>query len=413
MKPEALTLYPMALPVASKPLANIEGRVKAEFARLAPALRPGMRVAVAVGSRGIANLARIVGALVACLKEAGAQPFIVPAMGSHGGATAQGQAEVLAGYGIDENTMGAPVRSGREVVKLGETATAERLPVYMDRNAYEADGVIAVNRVKVHTDFHAEHESGIIKMLVIGLGKQAQAAAVHSYGTRGLRQLILPAAQVVLAGGKVLGGLAILEDGTDATSDIAMAPAAEMAALDKAFLARSRQMLARLPWQALDVLIVDAMGKEISGTGMDTNVIGRMCIRGEADGPPHCTRIAVLDLTPQSHGNALGIGLADIITRRLADKVDWAATRENVITSGFLERGFTPVVCESDREAIRLAAMSCGVPDPAMLRVAHIKNTLQLANIEVSAPLLEGGLPAAGGRPLAFSAEGALENRWP
>lgn len=410
MRPEALTVQKVRLAHHSAPLSDIPGAVWARCAPLRHAVRPGMRVAVAVGSRGIAGIDVIVRSLVALLREAGAAPFIVPAMGSHGGATAEGQAAVLAGYGITERAMGAPIRSSMEVVTLGTTGGPVDIPVYMDRIAHEADGIVAVNRVKAHTDFHGPHESGIVKMLTIGLGKHAQAIAVHRHGADGLRDQIPRIASAVLHSGKILGALAILEDGRDQTSDLGFAAGEEaIFALDSAFLARSKSMMARLPFDAADVLVVDRMGKDYSGTGMDTNVIGRLAIRGQPDDTPRCARIVTLDLSEASHGNALGMGLADIATRRLADKIDWRATNANVATSGFLARGFLPFIAESDREAIALALSTCGPRTPEAIRFARISNTLHLDAIYVSPALLSPEMtPLSDPMPLAFDPQGTV-----
>ena len=353
-------------------------------------LRPGMRVAICAGSRGISNYALVVKCVVQAVKEAGAEPFIIPAMGSHGGATAEGQARVLADYGITEETMGAPVVSSMEVVRLGELDGEPRIPVYMDAQAYGADGVIVVNRVKLHTDFHGDHESGIVKMLTIGLGKHAQALAVHRYGANGLRDYIPKISRKVIESGKILGGVAILEDGADQTADLVYAPADRMFEVDHALLERSRALVAKLPFQETDVLIVDQIGKNYSGTGMDTNVIGRIMIPGQVDLGPQCRRIVALDISDESHGNALGVGLADVISKRLDDKIEWKSTYENVITSGFLARGNRPIVGDTEKRALEIALMCCGQPITAeTARVARIPNTLHIGTLYVSRRLME------------------------
>lgn len=398
----------------SQPLADIPAKVR-EVCGEAFAGLSGKRIAIAVGSRGITGIDGIVRALVEALREAGAEPFIVPAMGSHGGATAEGQARVLHDYGIHQEAIGAPVLSSMEVVSLGTTGGEPDIPVWLDRQAASADAILAVNRVKAHTDFHGPHESGIVKMLTIGLGKHAQALAVHRYGADGLRDHIPRVAKKVLASGKILGALAILEDGYDQTSDLAFASGDAIFSLDQRFLARSMRMMARLPFAGVDALIVDEMGKNYSGTGMDTNVIGRLCIRGQADGAPACRRIAVLDLSPESHGNALGVGLADVTTRRLADKINWQFTYENVVTSGFLERGFLPVVAKDDREAVSIAVRTSGEHTPQAVRIARIRNTLHLDELYLT-PALVQALKDSGARyelltdyaPIAFDSGGTI-----
>ncbi|MDR3085538.1 MAG: nickel-dependent lactate racemase [Christensenellaceae bacterium] len=390
MRLSEVKLHRVKLRQVSAPLADIPAKLRAEFAAaVTPKLRPGMRIAIALGSRGVSNIALLAKTLVALINESGASCFIVPAMGSHGGATPEGQRAVLADYGVTEEAVGAPVVSSLEVVRLGSTGGKPDIPVFLDRAAFGADGIIAVNRVKPHTDFHGEHESGIVKMLTIGLGKHRQAIEMHTHGASGLRDYIPRVSKKVVESGKILSCLAVLEDGYDQTADLAFASGDEIFSLDKAFLARSRQMMAKLPFQSLDVLVVDEMGKDISGTGMDTNVIGRLRIDGQADGLPKIASIAVLDLTPASHGNALGVGLADVCTRRLASQIDWAATYQNVVTSGFLARGYLPIVREDDESAIELAISASGARNPQALRLARIRNTLHLDEILVTKPLLD------------------------
>ncbi|MDE0227760.1 MAG: hypothetical protein OXJ62_02765, partial [Spirochaetaceae bacterium] len=319
------------------------------------------------------------------LRRHGAQPFIVPAMGSHGGATAEGQREVLAGWGITSDSMGVPVRATMAAVELG-AAGDPPVRVFMDRNAHQADAVLVVNRVKPHTDFHGPVESGLIKMAVIGLGKQRGAEAIHFHGVYGLAHLIRPAFDVVRASGKLLGGVALVEDGREQTAAVRAARAADIPACEARCLAQARRNLAALPLDEIDVLVLDEIGKEISGTGMDTNVVGRIGIAGVAEpASPRVRRIVVLGLTEASHGNALGIGLADVTTRRFAQQVDHAVTNANVITSTFLERGRMPLVAADDAEALRWAVQTCGaaVQDAAVVRV---RNTLALESLLLSRP---------------------------
>jgi hypothetical protein len=324
---------------------------------------------------------------VGCLKDFGAQPFIVPAMGSHGGATAEGQAEVLASYSITEAEMGVPIRSSMATAQLGSLPDSG-LPVFMDKFAYEADGIFELNRVKPHTDFHGEHQSGIVKMLCIGLGKHDQAKATHSYLGRGLRQFIPQVAQKVIDTGKVIGALAIVEDGYDQTSILRVVQPAEIIAADKELLIKARAMMPSIPFEKLDVLLVDRMGKNISGTGMDINIIGRMGIYGEADSAPFSTVIALFDITEESHGNALGIGLADLIPRSLYNKVDWRVTYENIITTNFLRRGVVPVIRETGREVVESALRCAGHITPETARIVRICDTLHLDEMLLSKPLV-------------------------
>ena len=408
MNPQDIDLSKVRLFHTEKPLKDIPKRIHEICDPMASQIKPGSKIAIAVGSRGIANIDTIVKEVVDAVKRAGGTPFIIPAMGSHGGATAEGQRAILAGYGIIEEKMGAPVCSSMETTYLADAHCEPAFPVFLDRYAYESDGVIVINRVKPHTDFHSAHESGIVKMLVIGLGKQRQAEIMHRFGAAGLAELIPHAAQTILSSGKILCGIAILEDGFDNTSDIVFSSPNDFFAVDGELLKRSRLMIAKLPFENIDILIVDEIGKNISGSGMDTNVIGRMRIHGQEDSMPFCRLIVALDLTKASHGNAIGIGLSDITTQRLCKKINWDATNANVITSGFLQRGFLPVVAENDEEAIAIALNSESF-DSSTLRLVRIKNTLVLDEIYVSYSLLEGLVQAGKGQiveehvPLSFS----------
>lgn len=327
---------------------------------------------------------------VAWLRARGAEPFIVPAMGSHGGASADGQAAVLASYGITEPAMGAPVLSSMETVSL-EAGDLE-VPLFMDRYAYESDGVLLVNRVKPHTDFHGFPESGLFKMSVIGLGKHDQALAVHSLGIHGLKDLILPAARRILRSGKIIGGVAIVENAYDLPQTIRAVTPDSMEHLERELLEMAGSVMPGLPLDDVDLLIVDEMGKDVSGTGLDTNVIGRLKIRGETEpAAPRVRSLLVTRLTPASHGNAIGIGLADVITRELYDAIDFAATYENGLTSSFSERIKVPYVAESHDDALRVALRFAGLGSDLeraarIGRIARIRNTLALSSLLVSAP---------------------------
>jgi hypothetical protein len=362
-------------------LENIESAVGREFKRN---LFGGRKtIAIAAGSRGIANIARIVRQAVRSLQELGLEPFIVPAMGSHGGATAEGQAAVLASYGITEGKMGCAVRSSMEVDEI--PADGLEHPLYMDRQARNADGILLINRIKPHTDFHGAYESGLVKMSVIGLGKERQAVAMHDFGVHGLRDLVPKAGARLLDLGKIVAGLAVIENAYDETAHIELVPANQILAREPALLEIARENLPRLPVDQVDLLLVDEIGKNISGSGMDTNMIGRIYIPGEPEpAAPRVRSIVVTDLTPESHGNATGIGLADVITRRLFDKIDFAVTNRNVITSSFLERGKIPLVAANAREACAIALRSCGRIPPGQERIVRIRNTLHLSEVFVS-----------------------------
>ena len=359
------------------------GRVLAERLRSAPAmagLRPGMRVAITVGSRGIAHLGELVAAVVQVVRERGGEPFIVPAMGSHGGATAEGQARMLAGLGVDEATVGAPIRSSMDVVLVGQTPSG--WPVYCDRLAFEADWIVVMNRVKPHTAFKASIESGLMKMMAVGLGKRRGAETVHR---RGLAEGVVEFGRVILARAPIGIGVAIVENSDDETYELAVVPPTEFEETDRHLLALARDLLPRLPFDDLDVLVVREMGKNISGTGMDSNVIG-IGRRIGGSHKPEVARLVVLDLTEESHGNALGVGLADLTTRRLVDKIDLRATYTNVITTGFFGSAKLPMILESDQEALAVALTGY---DPATVRLAVIKNTLELEEMAISEGLLE------------------------
>jgi hypothetical protein len=370
-------------------------------------VKRGDSIAVAVGSRGIGSIDTIVRTAVDWLSGRGARPFIVPAMGSHGGATAEGQAEVLASYGITAETMGVPVRSSMETVTLDSSGL--EVDLFMDRNAWEADGVLLVNRVKPHTDFHGFPESGLFKLSVIGLGKHAQALAVHGLGIRGLKEMILPAARRVIASGKILGGLAVVENAYDRAMEIRAARAEKIEQTERELLDIATASMARLPLDEIDVLVVDEMGKDISGSGLDTNVIGRIRIRGESEpSAPLVKSVIVTRLTPASHGNAVGVGLADAITRELYDAIDFGAMYENGLTSSFSERMKVPYVAETHEQALRAGIRFAALHADAgraleLARIVRIRNTLDLGVIHVSpaaAEALAGRSDVEIGEPL-------------
>ena len=383
-------------------LADIEGTVTAQLAGMCAQIRPGASIAIGAGSRGIANIARVVRATAAFLRDRGAKPFIVPAMGSHGGATAEGQAALLASYGITESAMGCPVRATMDVVQLPNDGLPTRL--FMDRFAWESDGVIVINRIKPHTDFHGPFESGLAKMIVIGLGKERQAFEMHSYGVHGLRDLVPKAAEQILTTGKIIGGLALVENAYDETMHIEAVPAGDILKREPEILALARENMPRLPVDDLDVLIVDQLGKNISGTGMDTNIIGRIRILGQPEPEaPRIKMIVVSDLTEESHGNATGVGFADVTTRRLQEKIDFEVTYKNVITAGFPERAKLPVVAASDREALDIALRCAGCRDVSRARVLRIRDTLHLDELLASDAVVEElrgrtNIEVAGGR---------------
>lgn len=363
-------------------IADAEQAVAQQFNAGKLHIKPGARIAIAAGSRGIANIARITGAVAAAVKAQGGDPFIFPAMGSHGGATAEGQREILASYGITEERMGCPVRASMEVVELDNGGL--ELPLFMDRLAFESDGVILVNRIKPHTAFHGEYESGLVKMSVIGLGKERLASEIHRYGIHGLKVVMPQAGKRILATGKILLGVGIVENAYDETAIIEALTPAEILTREPELLDLAKQMLPRFPLEEIDVLVVDRLGKDISGSGMDPNVIGRMRIRGEEEpASPNIKVIVVTDLTEASHGNACGIGLADVTTRRLLDKVDWHATYTNGVTSGFYEHFMLPIVAETDAQALEWGVRASHDPHQPK-KIVRITDTLHLGEMYVS-----------------------------
>lgn len=369
-------------------IEDIEGKVREEVLKLGISIKPSSEIAIAVGSRGIRNIDRIVKATVDVIKELGGRPFIVPAMGSHGGATAEGQKKLLEGYGIREDLIGAPIKSSMEVVELPSDGLENK--VFMDKIAYSADGTIIINRIKPHTDFHGDVESGLLKMCVIGLGKHKQAIEIHRFGTYGLRCLIPPTAKRILQYGNIIFGIGIVENAYDETMMIEVVKPEDFEETDKRLLKIARENMPSLPVDKLDVLIVDEMGKDISGAGMDTNIIGRIYIDGEPEPDrPKITRIVVTDLTEKTHGNAIGIGLADFTTKKLFSKIDFDATYQNAVTSTFVLRGKIPIIAEDPRTAIEWALRTCGPIDIEKARIIRIKNTLSLGELYVSESVLE------------------------
>jgi len=347
-------------------------------------IKPGMKVAITAGSRGITNINLIIKEIGKQVKNLGGEPFIVPAMGSHGGATAEGQAEVLHSLGITEDFCEMPIRSSMEVINLGETS--EGVPVFQDKlSNTTADGVIIVGRIKPHTDFHGLHESGIVKMAAIGHGNHKQAQTIHTYGIRGIRDIMPEVGKIVIEKGNVLFGVGIVENAYDQTAIIEAVPKGKMVTRDQELLKIAASYMPKLPTEKIDILFVDEIGKNYSGTGMDTNIIGRLRILGEADDfKPDINYIIAGDLSEASHGNALGIGLADLTTRRLFNKIDIPTMNENVITSSFLDRAKIPIVLENDKLALEAALRGTwGVPTNEV-RFMRIQNTLNIEHIIVS-----------------------------
>jgi hypothetical protein len=397
-------------------VADIPRRVAETLAASGHRIRRGDTVAVGAGSRGIANIDVIVGATVRSLLDLGAHPFVFPAMGSHGGGTPEGQLSVLAKYGITEATMGCPVRATMEVVQVGE---ALGLPVWCDRHASEADWIGLVNRVKPHTDFKGAIESGLFKMMTIGLGKYRGAVQYHRANIHhGYETVITSVGREMLARARIGFGLGIVENGYDETGHLEAFSAEQLEAGERRLLKDAREWMARLPFSPIDVLIVEEMGKNISGAGMDTNVIGRPSNPHEPfPADPKILWIVALDLTDESYGNATGIGNADFTTRRLVDKIDMKPTLINCITACSPNGAKVPPTYETDREAIETALSCIGLTPPEQARVIRIKNTLMLGEIEVSEAFLAHVAerpdltPIGDAVPLAFDAAGRLASR--
>ena len=347
-------------------------------------IKAGDKVAITAGSRGVANIDIILKAIVKELKAIGAKPFIIPAMGSHGGATDLGQADVLKHYNVTEETTGAPIISSMETVKLGQTR--DGFPAYMDKNAYEADRIVVVNRVKQHTDFTGKIESGLVKMMAIGIGKRDGAATYHkAFLHYGFERVLREVAEVVMDTGKIAFGVGAVENPYDETAIIKALPLDQIVKGEEELQEKAKELAAHLPFDQMDVLIVDEAGKEISGTGMDTKIIGRMMQVGEPDlDTPKITRIYLRDLTPKSMGNAAGIGFADFITKRLVDKIDYKSTYMNFITSMGPQKVRIPIYFETDREVLDAVFETIGMVKPEDSKVIRIKNTLKLSQVDIS-----------------------------
>jgi hypothetical protein len=393
-------------------VTDIPASVARSLEAAALPIKRGDTVAVGAGSRGIANIDVIVGATVHYLRELGARPFVFPAMGSHGGGTAEGQLSVLEHYGITEATMGCPIRATMDVVPVGE---ALGLPVWLDRHAADADWIGLVNRVKPHTDFKGSIESGLFKMMTIGLGKWKGAVQYHRANvSHSYETVITSVGREMLAKARIGFGVGIVENGYDETAHVEAFNAQDLEAGERRLLKSAREWMARLPFSPIDVLIVEQIGKNISGSGMDTNVIGRPTNPFEPfPADPRITWIVALDITEESYGNATGIGNADFTTRRLVDKIDMKATLINTITACSPGMAKVPATYETDREAIETALDCIGLTPPERARVVRIKNTLVLGELEVSEAYAaevarRGDLTRLDDGPLRFDATGRL-----
>jgi len=399
-------------------LADLRGAVTRELreAGLPSQAAPGASIAIGVGSRGIRDIDTIARAAVDFWKAQGAHPFIFPAMGSHGAATAEGQAEVLAHYGIDQTTMGCPIRSSLDVVPL--TRTADGIQTYLDRNAFESDGVMLIGRIKWHTDFDAKIESGLFKMMAIGLGKFAGAQQYHTFAYNlGLERVVRTVGREVLRSGKILGGLAVLEDAYHNIGQITAVKASRMEEEEEKLLVIAKAWMARIPVD-LDILIADEMGKNISGAGMDTKVVNRGT-SGQANfwwEKPRIERIFVRSLSAETYGNACGIGIPDLVHDRVIGQIDPASTYVNVLTASALGAGKVPLHFPTDRECLERLMPTVGKLDPKAVRVGWIRNTLELTPMAFSenlrSELQQSPVVAEIGEPfeLPFNAAGDLES---
>ena len=369
-------------------LEDVPGEIEKEFHRIGldKKIRPGMKIAITAGSRGIDNIIKILQSIIKEVKKMRADPFIVTAMGSHGGATAEGQRQVLSHYGITEKSMGVPIKATMDTVQIDFLENG--LPVNFDRIAFHADGVIAVNRVKVHTAFKGKIESGLHKILAVGLGNHRGARLVHSLGVKGLRDYMVEFAKVILKKAPIIAGFGILENGYDRTFRIKVARPDEFAKVDSELLEECKKILPILPVKNIDLLIVQEMGKNISGTGMDTNIVGGIKDPGDFE-QPEIKKLLVLDLTEESQGNAVGIGIADMITEKLYKKIDFKSTNTNTITCTFLDRARIPIVFPTEQKAIETGLDTIwnlpGIPP----RIIIIKNTLKLDEMYVSKAIWE------------------------
>ena len=351
-------------------------------------VKKGERIGLTAGSRGIKDKPKVLKTIVSRLKDLGASPFIVPCMGSHGGATAEGQVEVLESLGITERGVGAPILSSMDVEEIGRTKFGT--PVLIGKDLLKADKIIVINRIKPHTDFKGEIESGLLKMMVIGMGKHQGSLMVHRLTIKhGFAAILAEVGSILLKKLPIFFGIGIIENQYDQTALIELVKPEEFVEKEKVLLKRARELMPSLPFNEMDILIVDEMGKDISGTGMDTNVVGRNQLIGNPKFEnPKITRLFVRDLTEGSHGNATGIGMADYTTKRLVDKIDYPSTNINCINGMTPENARVPIFFEKDREALHIAHHNSGVFDPKDLRILWIKNTLELEYVFASRAFL-------------------------
>lgn len=350
-------------------------------------IKPGQSIAIGCGSRGIAGIADVTKAIAGEINRLGAHPFIFPAMGSHGAATAEGQKHVLENYGITEDYIGCPIRATMDVENVNTLPDGTR--IFMDCYAAEADGIVLIARIKPHTDFQGNIESGIVKMMTIGMGKIAGATELHNHPVETFNVLLPNAAREIMSKKPFLFGVGLIENARKKTAIIELVPAEILLDREPELLRKSRELMPTLFFETLDVLVVDEMGKEISGSGMDTNVTGRNFRQNPWDRGPDLQRLVCLSLSEKTGGNAIGLGMADIITMRLFRQIDFGVTYTNTITNTYLEAAAIPLIMNTDEDAIRVAVKTLRRIKPEEARIIRIKNTLELNQIEVSETLMD------------------------
>ena len=381
--------FPRMVPVEQRfpddAIDDAAAAVRQTLAALPETNVSGKRIAITAGSRGIPHIVEILQSVIGQLKEWGAEPFIIPAMGSHGGATAEGQTEVLDGYGITQESMGVPILSSMEVV---ETTSVEDVPLYCDKHAHEADGIVVINKIKAHSNYKGDYESGLCKMMVIGLGKHKGAAMFHSLGFARFADIVPKAATAQLKELPVVFAMGLVENAYGGLAVIEAMPGDRMVAREKELLVQSKAIMGKLLMSSIDLLIVDEVGKNISGQGMDPTVTGRASSGLPGFIAPPIGRIVVRDVVAESHGNAAGIGVADLITLNLFNKLNLGAMYTNGITARNLEGARIPVVVNSDRQALDVGLFACFGVDPEMARIVRIRNTKKLQKIWMSEPYL-------------------------
>lgn len=383
---EAIKIRKIKQNFEQKKIDNISEYINHAFLNsdLKNRIKSGDKIGITVGSRGITSIGLIIKQIIIELKKINALPFILTAMGSHGGANSEGQKEVLASYSITEKEIGVPILSSMGTIQIGKVEN--NIPIYFSKDAMQADGIIALNRVKIHTDFKSNIvESGISKILVIGLGKEKGARVIHSLGIYGLKSIIPKAAKLIIKKAPIIQGIDILENGYNQTMNISFVSPENIIKVDSKLLKESKRITPNLPVNEIDVAITQEIGKNISGTGFDTNIIGRLYINGEKEAKkPKIKKLVVFDITEESHGNALGIGLADVTTRELVNKINYKDMYTNAITSTFLNRAKIPITADTEKEAVEIAIKTCWQPNQKDLKLLIMKNTLDLEYLYIS-----------------------------